>query len=256
MHFIKEYVVVCRVADCAPDDTDCEGKRCDCGDEIVGTDDCCDDGCWDDDASNSETRNDQDSVHGVQVVQACGSEGAAAGGHHAGGDNHEPFVATAEDGQEPEDDTSACEDGETDWQTADTDTDWVVAVDVEGLGGPEEEDGEEVCARDECDDECQGEDSRVFLKAGGEHRVFCAIYFPKAEGDQEDRSDKEWDKSVSGFPGILFGLLDVVLESEGVRTYLVTSPEKTSNEENHASDREESSDEVNTSDDFLVSQAR
>ena len=45
-------------------------------------------------------------------------------------------------------------------------------------------------------------------------------------------------------------------ERFGGGAYLVTSPEKSSNEENHADDRKESTDEINTSNDFSIAQTR
>jgi hypothetical protein len=62
---------------------------------------------------------------------------------------------TAEDGEEPEHNASTSQDGEADGYPAHTDANGIVAVDVKGLRRPEEEDGEEVGAADEGDD--QGE---------------------------------------------------------------------------------------------------
>jgi len=149
--FVVEDVVVGCVADYAADDTDCEGEGGDSGDEVIRTDDRGDDWGWDYDTSNPEAGDDEDAVHGLYVVDSSGGESAAAGCHHARGNEHEGTVVAAEDGEQPEDGEGACEDWEADGHAADSDADGVVTVDVEGLGWPEEEDGEEIGAGDEGD---------------------------------------------------------------------------------------------------------
>lgn len=61
-----------------------------------------------------------------------------------------------------------------------------MAVNVEGLAGPEHEDAKEVGAGYEGDDEGEGEDSRVLLEPSGDHGVFGELGFPDAKGDQEE----------------------------------------------------------------------
>lgn len=77
-------------------------------------------------------------------------------------------------------------------------------VHVEGLGWPEEEHGEEVCAGDKGDDQCESEDARVFLEAGGEHGPFRAVNLPEGETDEKGGSEKEGDEGMDGFPRVLF----------------------------------------------------
>ena len=60
---------------------------------------------------------------------------------------------TLEGGEQPKHDHRSREDAESNGQASNADADGILTVDVEGLGGPEEEDGEEVGARDEGDDE-------------------------------------------------------------------------------------------------------
>jgi len=57
-----------------------------------------------------------------------------------------------------------------------------LTIDVECLCGPEEQDGEEVGARDEGDDEGQDEDARVLLQASWKHRELGKFPFPDKEG--------------------------------------------------------------------------
>lgn len=111
---------------------------------------------------------------------------ALTGCHADGRDYHENLDAAAEDGQKPEHDASAGQDGEEEGKISNADADRVLTVNAEGLAGPEHEDGEEVGAGHECDDEGQGEDSRVLLEPGGEHGKFGKSAFPDAEGNQED----------------------------------------------------------------------
>jgi len=149
---VVKNIIIGGIPNRTTDDTNSKRESGDRGNEIIGTDDSGDDGSWDDDASDAETGDDEDSIDSVEVIQAGGGKGAAAGSHHAGGNDHEGSVIASEYREEPEDNAGTGEDGETDGHAADADADGVVAVDVEGLGGPEEEDGEEVCAGDEGDD--------------------------------------------------------------------------------------------------------
>ena len=114
----------------------------------------------------------------------------------------------SEDGEEPENDACTCEDGETDGHAAKTYTNWIVAVDIEGLSGPEEEDREEVCAGNEGDDQGESEDARIFLQSVREHGPFCTINFPEGESDEEGSSKEKGGEGVDGFPGILDKMLD------------------------------------------------
>ena len=190
LHLAEEDVVVGRVADRAADDADGERERRNRRDQVVRADDRGDDRGWDNNAADPEPGDDEDAVDGVDVVDACCGERSAAGCHHARGDDHEPLVTAAEDREEPEHDTGTCEDGEADGETAESDANGVVAVDVEGLRGPEEEDGEEVGARDEGDDERQGEDAGVLLQARWEHGVLRTVDLPDAEASKEGGSKK------------------------------------------------------------------
>lgn len=83
-------------------------------------------------------------------------------------------------------------------------TNRVMAVDIKRLGGPEEEDREEIGAGYEGDDERQGEDPWVLLEPPGEHGVFGTFHLPDHEGDDEECTEKEWREYVCGFPWILF----------------------------------------------------
>lgn len=72
--------------------------------------------------------------------------------HEDTANNQQLPIMSPEHTQQPEDDTSASEDAKSNWNTAHADSYGIVAVDVEALGGPEHQHGEEVGAGDEGDD--------------------------------------------------------------------------------------------------------
>ena len=110
------------------------------------------------------------------------------GSHDDGRDDHQFAVVAAEDAKEPEHDAGTGQDAEADGDTADADAGGVVAVDVEGLCGPEHDDGEEVGAGDEGNDQRQGQNARLLLQAGRKHGEFGKLDFPDGEEDEGCRS--------------------------------------------------------------------
>ena len=82
-----------------------------------------------------------------------------------------------------------------------------MAVDIICLGGPEEENREEVGAGDEGDDKGQSEDPWVLLETGGKHGVFGTFDLPDHKRDDEKCSNKEWYEYVCGFPCVLASTL-------------------------------------------------
>ena len=83
-------------------------------------------------------------VHDAQVVRGGDGDGAAEGGHHGGGDDHDELDAAAGEWDGEQGDDGAADDAEADGERADADADGVVAVDVVDFGGPEEEEDEEL----------------------------------------------------------------------------------------------------------------
>lgn len=61
---------------------------------------------------------------------------------------------TSKDAQKPQNDESACYDAETKREPSKANSYWIVAINIIRLGGPEKEDREEICSRDESDKEC------------------------------------------------------------------------------------------------------
>ena len=73
-----------------------------------------------------------------------------------------------------------------------------MAINVEGLSGPEHDDGEEVCAGDEGDDQSQGENPRFLLQTRWEHGEFGEFDLPDREGDEkQDETEEQWYQYVS-----------------------------------------------------------
>lgn len=96
---------------------------------------------------------------------------------------------STENGQQPKHDESTSQNGEAYGETSQADTDGIMTIDVERLSRPEHENGKEVGAGDESDDERQGEDSRILSKSFGEHGIFGEIGLPDQESNQEHGSE-------------------------------------------------------------------
>lgn len=94
--------------------------------------------------------------------------------------------------QEPEDNAGSGKDAEADGDATDANTDGILTIDVEGLGGPEEQDREEVGTGDEGDDECEDQNSRVLLQAAWEHGELGELPFPDEERSDECGADEKW----------------------------------------------------------------
>lgn len=75
---VHEHVVIHCIANCAAQDTNSEGEGSNGGDEFIRTNDCGDDRGGDDDAADTETGNDEDGVHDVEIVFVESGHGATA----------------------------------------------------------------------------------------------------------------------------------------------------------------------------------
>lgn len=114
----KDAVVDC-VGDAAADDADGQGQGRDRGDDVVGADDGGDDAGRDDDAADAETANEQEGVHGVQVVRVGARQGPRAGCHEDAGPQQDGTDVAFHVGQQCQANHAATEDGETDGERAD-----------------------------------------------------------------------------------------------------------------------------------------
>ena len=130
--------------------------------------------------------------------------------HYAGACDHQFTIVAAEYAEEPEDDDGAGEDAEADGEAADADADGILAVNIEGLGGPEEEDGEEIGAGYKGYNEREDEDARGLLQARGEHGVGGEFGFPYAEGDEHEEANEEGGENVGAFPLVLSLVVSVI----------------------------------------------
>jgi hypothetical protein len=65
-----------------------------------------------------------------------------------------------------------------------------MTVDIESLSRPEHDDGEEICSRNESNDQSQCEDTRFLLEPGREHGMLCAVNLPETEGDYEEEANE------------------------------------------------------------------
>lgn len=79
-----------------------------------------------------------------------------------------------------------------------------MAVDIEGLRGPEEQDGKEVGTRDESNNQGAQKNPRALQQAGGKHGVFGESNLPDDKSDQEKYADNQGRNDMRGFPFVLF----------------------------------------------------
>lgn len=100
-------------------------------------------------------------------------------------------------------DTGTSQDCEANRKTANTDTNGIMSVYVEGLGGPEHEHREEVGSRDKGDDQGQTQGPRLLLQTGGEDGVFSTIDLPEGKSNQHKEAEDEGSEDVSRAPGVL-----------------------------------------------------
>jgi hypothetical protein len=135
--------------------------------------------------ANTQSGQDQQSPELVKVVHTCDGQRATASGHQDRRSDEQFLIVASQHRQQPQYDAGTCQDAETDGDSADTNTNRVVSVDVESLRRPEHEDGEEVGAGDERDDERETKDPRFLTQTLGEHWVLRAICFPQDKCDDE-----------------------------------------------------------------------
>lgn len=86
-----------------------------------------------------------------------------------------------------------------------------MVVHVEGFRGPEHEHGEEVCARNESDDQSQTQSARFLLYPCREHGILGAINLPKSEGHKQKETNNQWCENMSRGPGILQWRISTIL---------------------------------------------
>lgn len=75
--FVDEDVVVDAISYRAADHANGKGESSDGSDEVVGADDCCNNGCWDDDATDAKTSENEETPEGVKVEAVRASKSTA-----------------------------------------------------------------------------------------------------------------------------------------------------------------------------------
>ncbi len=147
-------------------------------------------------SSHTQTSKHQEAVDGVDVVNPRRGHGTAAGSHENRGTEQDPLDLTTGLGEEVKRDASTAHDAEAEGEAADANTNGVVAVDVEGLGGPKQEHREEIGARDEGNDEGQDQIPPRLAETVGQHRVLGAVGLPQTEADDEEDAQQERHEGV------------------------------------------------------------
>lgn len=235
---VDKHIIVHGVANAPANDTDRERQRRDRGDDVVGADDGRHDTRGHDDAADAQSAEDQETPERGQVEAGATGQCTAPSRHEDGREDHEFAVMAAEHGQQPQHNTRAREDAEADGDTAHTDADGVVSVDVEGLRRPEHDDAEEVGARDGRDDQRERQDAGFLLHARREHGELGELDLPDGEQDEEEHgADDQRGQHVRVAPFVL-----------------VPAPLETGEEEDHADDGESAADKVDFANDFLPAQ--
>jgi len=80
---------------------------------------------------------------------------------------------------------------------------------VESLCGPEHQYGEEICAGNEGDDQCECEEARFLPQSLGEHGELCSIPFPNEKCCKEHNAEDEGCERVRGAPSVLVSVKGV-----------------------------------------------
>ena len=106
-----------------------------------------------------------------------------------------------------------------------------MAIDVEGLSGPEHQEGEEIGPRDEGDEQCQRQNPRILLQSSWEHGERGKPSFPDEEADEEHNSDDDGSNYVCRSPWVLKNVsVELRRRMRGYITNLITTPLHTSHE--------------------------
>lgn len=170
--------------------------------------------------ADAQSGHNEDTPELVEIVRTRNRQRATTGCHQNRGDDEQLLVVTSENRQQPKHDASAYQDRESDWNTANPDSDGVMAVYVECLNHckpkpivpshqehylcrPKHQNGEEVSSRNECNDQSEAQNARVLAQALWKHWMLCAICFPQNESNDEDEAKDQWGESVRRAPGIL-----------------------------------------------------
>ena len=105
--------------------------------------------------------------------------------------------------KKPQNNACAGQNRKANGDTADTYTDRVMAVNIEGLCRPEHDHREEVGTRNEGDNKRKDKGAGSLLEATGEHWVFGTLDFPDNKRNDEGGTDEERSQNMRGGPWVL-----------------------------------------------------
>ena len=158
-------------------------------------------------------------------------------GHDHRADNHQCTIVPLQRGQKPKHNEGARQDAESNRQASDADAYRVLTIHIERLSRPEQQHGEEVGATDERDDERKPQYPRRLLQSRRKHGIFCPFPFPDEKCHKQEEAGEQRREYMGGRPGIL-----------------VAAPLQAGHEDQHATDTQEASNEVDLLEDLRARQ--
>lgn len=153
--------------------------------------------------------------------------------HEAARDKHEHSYLSLRPTEENEYNARAGQDGKSKGKIADANLSSVMSIRIVRLSGPEENDGEEVGAGDEGNDESQQEDPGFSGNGPWKHGEFGKLPLVDDKGEEKEDTNNKRSQYVGGAP-----------------TVLVTAPLYGGHEEQEPTDGEDSADVINSPGDF------
>lgn len=199
-----EDIVVNSVADAASNNADREGNCGHGGDEIVycsklllksksqnfltWANDRRDDAGRDENTTDTETRNNKNSVDSMNVVLIPKGHESRAECHEAGRCDHQQPNMASQNGEQHKHNAGTSQDCKPDRQSSHTNSDRIMAVDVKTFCRPKHEYREEIGAGNGCDEQSKREHSRYLLQTVWKHGIWCEPALPDEERDDEKGS--------------------------------------------------------------------
>lgn len=132
-----------------------------------------------------------------EPLRTCSHQDAAA--------NHQCLVVSFEQRQQPESDTSTDENTITNRQRTETDGNRIMAVLIETLSGPEENDRKEIGSRDPGDQQSQSQRTWFLDYLCRDHGIFGTVRFPESKGYQDQKAKNQRHQNMGRCPRILRG---------------------------------------------------
>lgn len=137
-------IVISREPNRTPNIPDRQRNCSNCRDKIARAADLRNDTAGDDHTAYTKSREHDNHVHDIQIIGRRDTYGPAESSHHRGSTYHDHLDLAARERDEDQGDNGAADDSEADREGAQADANGVAAVDVVYLGGPEQEENEEL----------------------------------------------------------------------------------------------------------------